>query len=86
MGRSGIPYVASGLTIASGQFGPYIRTKHNTVKSSRLRKFHSCVRSQMLGKTGSAQQIRESLAQAARSCAGGRGAAPVAGRRMRSRF
>ena len=84
MGATGVKVVAANLTVVKPRTGrAYIRSKTNLVVSPRLQAFHSCVRQQMSGKHGSQADIRAGLAQAARSCAGGRSAPAAAGRRMR---
>jgi len=86
MGATGVKIVAANLTIVKARgTRAYIRSKTNLIVSPRLQAFHSCVRQQMQGKHGSQADIRASLAQAARSCAGG-GRPAVAGRRMTRRF
>lgn len=87
MGATGVKIVAANLTVVKPRTGrAYIRSKTNNVVSQRLNSFHSCVRQQMQGKHGSQADIRASLGQAARACAGGRSAPAGAGRRMSRRF
>jgi hypothetical protein len=86
MGATGVKIVAANLTIVKARgTRAYIRSKTNLVVSPRLQAFHSCVRQQLQGKHGSQADIRSGLAQAARSCAGGR-SAPAAARRISRRF
>ena len=87
MGRTAIPMVISGLTVVKGQYGPYVRSKHNIVTSPRLAARNACIASQMRGQPGSQEAIHQAFRAASAACRGGAGA-PAAGRRMtrRGRF
>ena len=74
--------VSRNMTVVEGKYGDFARSKKNHVKSQRLIKFHSCIRQQLEGKTGTPQAIKDAFSQAARSCAGGHSAPAMAGRRM----
>jgi len=57
----------------SGESKQILRKAHNNQHSSKLKAFQKCVRSKMEGqKFGSAKEVRQALASAARACKGAR--------------
>jgi len=84
MGATAVKLVRAGMTVVDGPFGPYARSKNNTVVSQRLKSRNNCIRAQLKGKSYSnIQAVWDGFRAASATCRGAGAGAPAAGRRMR---